>query len=196
MDNRCQIYTYFGSPGSGKSTFAAQLCRKYSKKGYMVFSNFYIKGAYIISPQTDLGKYNIEHAIIIIDEAGCEFNNRAWSKNFSDPEVLFWWKTFRHYHVQIHVYSQGWNDCDVKIRTLSTSYWYVHRTLIPFVFAKSRIHKSFGINQTTEQPDDKYKIDNPILNIFTQKYIFGPFYWKLFDSFEKRKLPDKEWIKW
>lgn len=196
MSNKCEIVTYFGNVGSGKSTIAASIAKKALKKGIPVFSNFAIKGCYILDPKNDLGHFSITNAVIIIDECGIEYNNREFKTNFKDVAHLTFWKLFRHAHLQIHVFSQGWNDMDLKIRTLSTRLYLVQRSIIPFIFTRCPIHVKFGINPNTKEPCDVYSFPHFLLRPFVKKYTFGPLYWKMFNSFELPYLPDKDWIKY
>ena len=91
------LNVYFGVPGSGKTTFAAYLTKwalhenalirfarkhsnwalcnallnsKYLKRRIDVYSNVPITGAYQLDAKSDIGKYMIEDAKVIIDEAG------------------------------------------------------------------------------------------------------------------------------
>lgn len=45
FDNRCGIQIFFGLIGSGKTTLAANIARKASKRGLRVFSNMPIKNS-------------------------------------------------------------------------------------------------------------------------------------------------------
>jgi len=106
------LNVYFGVPGSGKTTFAAYLtrwalhenalirfCRKHEnpvtrvllnshflKRRIDVYSNVPITGAYVLNAREDIGKYMIEDAKVIIDEAGIEYNNRNY-KSFPQEAI-------------------------------------------------------------------------------------------------------------
>ena len=111
---RTSIDIVMGKTGIGKTTYLALLAKKYMKKNYKVYSNVYINGCYYINPKDDLGKYLIENALVIIDEAGLEFNNRDY-KNFTKDLFRFFTK---HRHLKTHVVLsvQLWDRLDIVIR--------------------------------------------------------------------------------
>lgn len=195
FDKNCNLNIYFGLPGSGKSTTAASIVRSGIRKKIRVFSNVPIVGAYHFSID-DIGTYDLSHSIIIIDEAGLEVGNREWKTNFKNPNSLRWWKTFRHEKCQIHVFSQSWNDCDVKIRALATKLWYVRRSLIPFFVLAIPITKKFEINETTKEPCDSYHLPHPFIVPFVSKWTFMPSTWKFFNSWESPGYAVKQFDLW
>lgn len=151
------LNVYFGVPGSGKTTFAAYLtkwalhenaiirfCRKnqnfltlpilkskYLKRRIPVYSNVPITGAYKLDAKADIGKFMIENAKVIIDEAGIEYNNRNY-KSFP-PESVYFYKYHRHYQVSVDVFSQSYEDMDVTLRRLAQNFYVVRRS-----FGKNR----------------------------------------------------------
>lgn len=195
FDNKCGIQIFFGLIGSGKTTIAASICKKALKRGIRVFSNMPIKGAYILKIE-EIGHYDMDDSILLIDEAGIDFDNRDYSKNFKDKKRLSWFKLVRHHHGAVFLFSQSWTDMDVKIRNLACKYWYVHRSIIPFFVSACPVKKSFGINENEKKPDDIYSIPHPLLRPFFEHRVFGPLYWKLFDSWECDKLPVKSYDHW
>lgn len=127
----------FGNTGSGKTTFLAwcawraqmdkrlqvgcrlfggynlQDCRHYSNG---VYSNFPLKGCKPISGE-DLGKFDIQDSLILLDEASLEFDCRDF-KTFSRDAKYFFTHN-RHYNCDIILASQDAKDCDRKIRNLA-----------------------------------------------------------------------------
>lgn len=179
--------TYFGVPGSGKTTLAAYLAKKRLKKKKDVYSNVSIKGCYNIN-KSDIGHYDMSHGLILCDEAGVEFNNRNYAKNF-DYEQIEFLKHHRHYDNDLAFFSQYWNDIDVTLRRLSTRLFLLKKSLIPFFIKRKKIGKRIGIDETTKQIIDEYYF---VPFIFGNKYIFSPALWKMFDTHEKTKLPIKK----
>lgn len=187
---------YVGVPGSGKTTFAAYLAKKRLKKwckqkkhsqDYCVLSNVPIKGANIVIKE-DIGQYEIQNCLLIMDEAGIDYNNRNF-KNFSDNETYFY-KFHRHYNVDVAMFSQDF-DVDLKLRKLSTRLWIVNRSFFPgFIHAK-QVKKFIGIDTTTKQLVDQYEFV-----LFGGKYIFAPKLWKMFNTFDRRTLPKKSFPKY
>ena len=184
---------YIGVPGSGKTTFAAYLVKKRRKRAKkhkcsdLVLSNTPIKGAYKIY-KSDIGQFMIQDCLLIMDEAGIDYNNRNF-KTFSDDETYFY-KFHRHYNVDIAMFSQDF-DVDVKLRKLATRLFIVQKSFIPGFIKRRQITKNVGIDQNTKQLIDEYRYV-----LFGSKYIYAPKLWKLFDSYSHKKLPIKEWEKY
>lgn len=184
---------YIGVPGSGKTTFAAYLVKKRRKRAKkhkcsdLVLSNTPIKGAYKIY-KSDIGQYMIQDCLLIMDEAGIDYNNRNF-KTFSDDETYFY-KFHRHYNVDIAMFSQDF-DVDVKLRKLATRLFIVQKSFIPGFIKRRQITKNVGIDPNTKQLIDEYRYV-----LFGSKYIYAPKLWKLFDSYSHKKLPIKEWEKY
>lgn len=211
------LNVYFGVPGSGKTTFAAyltkwalheniiiRLCRrfnnpvsrlilksKYLKRRIDVYSNVPITGAYQLNPKDDIGVYMIQNAKIIIDEAGIEYNNRNF-KTFP-PEAIYFYKYHRHYQTSVDVFSQSYEDMDITLRRLAQNFYVVRRSLIPFCVVARRIRRKVGVDENTKQIADLYSMGLPI---FDTKRIFAPSLWKLFNSYSRKELPEKEWSVW
>lgn len=180
---------YIGVPGSGKTTFAAYLAKKRIKKGKknkskgVVLSNVPIKGTYKVV-KSDIGNYMITNCLLIMDEAGIDYNNRNF-KSFSDNETYFY-KFHRHYNVDIAMFSQDF-DIDLKLRKLATRLYIVNKSIFPgFIHAK-RISKRIGIDKMTKQLIEQYDFV-----LFGGKYIYAPKLWKMFDSYSYKELPIKE----
>ena len=211
------LNVYFGVPGPGKTTFAAYLtkwalhenaiirfCRKnqnfltlpilkskYLRRRIPVYSNVPITGAYKLDTKADIGKYMIENAKVIIDEAGIEYNNRNY-KSFP-PESIYFYKYHRHYQVSVDVFSQSYEDMDVTLRRLAQNFYVVRRSLVPFCIVARRICRRVGVDEQTKQITDLYAMGLPVLDT---KRIFCPPLWKLFNSYSRKELPQKEWEKW
>jgi len=180
-----------GLPGSGKSTMASVLALKHLKAGYVVYSNFPIHGCRKLDLTKDIMHYNLENALILIDEAGIEYDSRDWQK-FSKESVEFY-KTHRHYKLRVILFTQYWDDVDKKIRNLTNKIYVVRKSLIPF-FVKCKEIKSFlGVSdekQIVMQYDFK-----PVYLLGTRLY-FVYFARRMFDSWSHRELPEKDWELW
>lgn len=211
------LNVYFGVPGSGKTTFAAYLARqsmkqsriitwaqrhpcKFSawllssgllKRAVPVYCNVPITGAYALDPQHDIGKAMIVDAKVIIDEAGIEYNNRNF-RSFS-PDAVYWYKYHRHYQCSVDVFSQSYEDMDITLRRLAQNYYVVKKSLLPKCVVCKRIRRKVGIDENTHQIIDKYYFGLPLLG---SKWIFSPPLWKMFNSFSRKELPEKEWEVW
>lgn len=195
FDNRCGIQIFFGLIGSGKTTLAANIARKAQRRHIRVFSNMPIQGT-LKFELSDLGHYDMSNSIILIDEAGIDFDNRQFKSNFSDKNRLYFFKLIRHYKSSIFLFSQSWSDMDCKIRNLAQKYWYVKKSLIPFFVCAIPVRKSFGINDNEKKPDDIYSLDNPFIRLFTTSRCFAPLNWKLFNSWDAVELEQKDFEIW
>lgn len=183
----CRFDIYFGVPGSGKTTFAAWIAKKQFKRGNDVYSNVAIKNAYILE-KSDIGKYLIENGSIILDEAGIDYNNRDFKK-FSKEET-YYFKYHRHYNTNVFMFSQDL-DMDIKLRKLATRIFLVKKSLIPFFIKRKEISKKIGIDKQTKQIIDEYNF-----RWFSTKLIFAPALWKMFDTYDRKELPKKKWVKY
>lgn len=211
------LNVYFGVPGSGKTTFAAYLTAqalkqsrvvtwaerhsgkaaswllksRFFKRRQPVWSNVPITGAYQLDPHGDIGKYMMAGGKVIIDEAGIEYNNRNF-KSFP-PEAVYWYKYHRHYNCSVDVFSQSYEDMDITLRRLAQNYYVVKKSLLPYFVVVKRIRRKVGIDDMTHQIIDKYYFGLPVLDT---KWIFTPPLWKMFNSFSRRELTEKEWENW
>lgn len=176
----------YGAPGVGKTTFAASLAAKAIAAGVPVWSNVPIKGCRLISVE-DIGLYDISNGLLLIDEAGIEYNNRSFKTNFS-PASLRWFKLHRHYNVEVVIFSQGFDDMDKKLRTLARHLYIVRRSYIPGFLYRKMILKRPDIDPITKSPIDFY-----FFRALWRQYIYAPRYWKMFDTHQAPELPEKEW---
>lgn len=180
---------YFGAPGCGKSTHAARLAVRSLRKGIKVYSNFPIKGTY----QLDIGEIGVKHfenCLMIIDEAGIAYNNRDY-KEFPKAALRFF-KMHRHYKVSCVFYSQGWDDCDKKIRTLCQA-WYNMKKLGPITFIRE-FCKRVDVDKETHQIIDEYFKTGFFKGGL--HFIFRLPYYKYFDSWDAPKLKLSEDLLW
>lgn len=211
------LNVYFGVPGSGKTTFAAYLAKqsakqsrlitwaqkhpgtfsgkllasRFFKRALPVYSNVPITGAYQLEPMQDIGKVMITGGKVIIDEAGVEYNNRK-TREFP-KEAIYWYKYHRHYECSVDVFSQSYEDMDITLRRLAQNYYVVKKSLLPFFIVCKRIRRKVGIDDNTHQIIDKYFFGMPVLD---SKWVFCPPLWKLFNSFSRKELPEKDWSIW
>lgn len=178
------IQGIFGLPGSGKSTYLAKLAKKANKKGEKVYSNFYIKNCYKLDFD-DLGIHDYSDCLILIDEISLFCDCRSW-KNFS-KELVYFFTNHRHYNVNIVYCSQSYADCDKKIRNLTDSLYYIQSSILPYVSTVRHIDKAFSVS---ENITECYKLSG------FPRLCFRPLYYKYFDSFVRRPLPNNEAEPW
>lgn len=185
---KCKIDLYFGVPGAGKTTWACYLAHKAFKKKQPVFSNVFIKGAYAYN-KDDLGVYAIENALVIVDEAGLEFDNRKMS--MTDDQNYFF-KYHRHHQNDVVFFSQGL-DVDIKIRKLAQTLYLLEPSIIPGFIRRKTIARKVGIDDAG-QVIDKFSFVSPLFGGL--KLIFAPKYRKYFNTLDRKQLKLKHFIKY
>lgn len=176
----CSIDLYFGVPGAGKTTWAAHLAKKALKQKRPVFSNVFIKGCYQYD-KGDLGVNLIENALVIVDEAGLEFDNRKMS--MKDSEIYFF-KYHRHYQNDIVFFSQGL-DVDIKIRKLAQRLYLLSPSIFPGFILRKTIDRKVGIDDNG-QIIDKFSFRSPLFGGYS--WIFAPAFRKFFNTLERKPL--------
>lgn len=179
------LYTFYGAPGSGKSTLAAYFAKRAMQQGITVYSNLPIVGC-LHFEKDDLGKFLMENCLVIWDEVGVDANSRNFKANFT-KENIKWLKYHRHENAMVMVFSQGFDDMDKIIRTLSTEMYVVRKGLFNTVNYR-KIAKRPDIDEITHKPDDIYSFV-PL----SKKRIYCPRVWGMFDSYHRLDLPSKVW---
>jgi len=182
------IEIYMGLPGAGKSTMASVLARKHLKKGYIVYSNFPIDGCRKLDVHKDLMEYEIENALILIDEAGLEHDSRGW-KSFSKKSLEFY-KTHRHYHLRICLFTQYWDDVDKKIRMLTNKIYVVRKSIIPLFVTCKEIKSFLGISDE-KQIVMQYDWQKWYIGGTKRYFVYNAR--KMFDSWDHKPLKLKKW---
>lgn len=181
---------YFGSPGSGKSTFLVHDALKLKKNGYDVYTNLPLNG-FNYFDRSYIGKVEFpSNSVLLFDEGSLNgFDNRDFKTNFKDQNSLVYLKMLRHYKNKIVFYNQGWDELDKKIRTLCNRIWYVKK--IGCLSVAIQIRKKVEINKDTHEIVDGYYKPSVFSYIFSRRcvrIIYRPLYYKYFDSYCKPDL--------
>lgn len=164
------ITVYFGSPGSGKTTMAVRELVKNSKFYDYTFSNFECNCCTGLSNVSldGLGKWSFPpYSYIAIDEAGIEYNNRKFKSLSQD--TIKWFKLHRHFHCDISIWSQSWEDMDITIRRLADKLYYIRR-VGPFTIIR-RVYKRVTVDKQTQQIIDGYKMVNMLWLLLKPLYF-------------------------
>lgn len=188
------IVGVFGLPGAGKSTFLTWLIlRALNDKplyiGHLsfkrpigevrhykrVFSNIPIDGTYKLDFD-HLGKYDFSDSLIVIDEIGTLCDSRKW-KDFDDGLRDFM-SLHRHYNCTL-VYCSQALDTDKKIRDRTQMVFYIEK--VGSFTRVQTIRKGWKLKEMREL----YEPAPPL----ACTYIYRPFYYSAFDSFEAPELP-------
>ena len=188
---------YFGVPGSGKSTFAThvaiitnQINKKIQKKNKhnkiqkkVYTCNLSVKGATPIEKK-DINDSNedLKNCVLLIDESGLSYNNRNFSKNFTESELKLF-KYHRKRNIDIYIFSQSYKDMDLKLRDLATQFYFLHKSLIPFFIKTTRIKKYITIVKDANGNSDIGEGYKKVL--FGGFYVYMPKTWKYFDTTEE-----------
>lgn len=188
---KIEMQIYFGVPGCGKTTLAAYIVTECNRSNIPVYSNVPITGAYKLDIE-DIGIYLLQDCHIIIDEAGIDYNNRNYKK-MADSTIKFF-KYHRHYGASIDIFSQSYEDMDITLRRLCQKYYLVKRSIIPGVTVIKPIKKYIGIDNTTKQIIDQFEFYKWYQ--FSNKRIVRRKYYKLFNSWSRPQLPEKDFELW
>jgi len=187
-EDRC-VSLYIGLPRSGKTTFLAYLTNLCNVTGYKVFSNIPVKGALPYS-KDDIGKYDMSHALILLDEAGLVYDNRQYSneKQFTNESLQFL-KLIGHYKSNICLFSQSM-DIDVKWIRMSKDIFFIKRSLIKGRTNIYRVHRKLDVNPDTHKIEDFYDKPTGLLAMLTKKSFRRKPYYHMFDSYDAPKLQE------
>lgn len=188
------IMGFFGLPGCGKSTFLAQIAKKYQQKGIKTYclSSYPVDGCYLLDFD-DLGKYHIENGLILIDEISLCADNRNY-KEFKNSIKQFF-ILHRHYNCDIYWFTQQYDGVDRKIRELTTCLYYI-RSFGTYSLAV-RINRFIHVDKEIKEIKVGYKMSSLLSRLFafsnkSMRFVYRPKYYAFFNSFEAPKLPDKE----
>ena len=192
--NPYKLYMVVGKKGSGKSTMLTRLAYDHLRKGWSVYTTEHLPGCFHIS-YSDIGKFNIPaNSVLLVDEVGMVWDNRKY-KEFPDA-LRDWFKYQRHEGVKVYLFSQTF-DVDKKIRDLTDNMYLVSNKMRVFAYAKRIIKVPDLVKPTAEGParlDDVLKFDSLIWFWCGSRMLtFIPKYAKLFSSYERLNLPEKEY---
>lgn len=189
------ITGYFGLPGAGKTTFLTKIAQKELRriaKGRSpyekVLTNFYCEGCYKID-YGQLGKYNIERCLILLDELTLD----ADSRNFKQFDIYH--KDFfimhRHDLCNVIYFTQQYDGIDKKIRDLTHTLYFVKSARLLPISRATRIYRQLDINEFTKDIVQGYRFANIWDYIFGTKntqYCWRPSWYKYFNTHEKSEL--------
>lgn len=189
---------FLGAPGSGKTTLAAYFCRKFLRlskyspayRGKNVFSNVPILGTKRLDCSADLGKYLVEDGMVVVDEGGIEYNNRAYK--LLPKETISFAKLYRHYGIRHFLFFSQGMDIDITFVRLCDRICVIRKSIVPFFIFIREVRKKIGVDELTKQLVDQYEYRG----LGGIHWVFMPTVWKMFDTYETPYLPSKNWAIW
>lgn len=95
-----------GKQGSGKTLYATKEAIRYLKKGYKVYTNYFVKGCFVLPSNWYDFKY-VEGSVIVFDEAQLIYNCRDFSIKERQKEyknLLAYLTMCRHYRNSYNIY--------------------------------------------------------------------------------------------
>lgn len=192
--NPYKLTMVIGKKGSGKSTMLTRLAYEHIRKGWTVYTTEGIPGTYKIDYR-DIGKFNLPSgSCLLVDEVGMIWDNRKY-KDFPDY-LRDWFKLQRHEGVRVYLFSQTF-DVDKKIRDLTDNMYLVENKLRVFAYAKRILKRPCLTKPDSKGParlDEELKFDSILFFWAGSRLLtFIPRYAKLFDSYQRLGLPDKEY---
>lgn len=194
------ISLYFGLPGCGKTTLLTSFAYEWSvSRSYLnCYSNvpLSIDGVQFIE-NTDIGKYRLEDALILIDEGTLFADSRRYS-TISDDLVKFM-LLHRHFKCDIIIFTQQWDALDKRIRVITDRCYYVYKNPIIGRWYTSWYQIPYGI--IIPKPDENgnaqlgeivqgYCRPPLFVRVFSTKRIRRSKYYRYFDSWLTYDLPD------
>lgn len=190
FQNPYKLYMIFGKKGSGKSSYLAKLAIRYTRRGYIVYTNMDdldIPGVRYIDPKK-LGVFvPVPHSVILLDEVGMLYDNRNY-KDFK-PEVRDFFKLQRHYQTIVYLASQSF-DVDKKLRDLTDSMILVSN-LFGFMSLIRPITKKITLTEASSMGESKIADNLKFTFPLSWKFLYLPRYSKYFQSF---LLPEHQYI--
>lgn len=188
-ENRYRLLCFLGKKGSGKTTISAKLSIKHQRKGYPVFSDHALFGAYKLDTEW-LGRYDFpENSLIIVDEGMISFDNRKFA-TFSDAMRNFFVMQ-RHDKVSVIILCQDFL-LDRKVRSLTDSI-YVCVNFFNVLCIAKKVHKGIALatdNEGQGSIGEQYTWEFPL----SWMIVFIPRWVQFFDSFRKDEKPKVEKI--
>lgn len=194
------IRTYFGLPGSGKTTEIARLAYKASRlidkgkcKYKYIVGNVALSGIphyYKISFKT-IGLIGYPNALILIDESSIEADSRRWDTTSS--KFIEYLLTHRHWENDMFFFTQIWNRVDKTIRDITEECVLLHKGKIFRSWTRETIIR-YGImipQVGQDRPGEiimGYLQPTKFSQVFERRFWRRPYY-KFFDTHERPDIP-------
>lgn len=181
-----KLFLVLGKKGSGKSTLISKLAIKYLNRGYPVYTNCAdckINGVRIINTY-DIGKYQLENCVVLIDEISVFYDNRRYKE--TSKEFIEWLRYMRHDRLIVWAFSQSY-DCDKKIRTMADGIYILKKYFRVFSIARL-VDKNINIKESAMDAESQIVDELKFVPFFlpgATRFTYIPKYVQYFDSFKK-----------
>ena len=186
--NPYRLYLVFGKKGSGKSTYLVKVAKRYTQKGWTVYTNmdeFSMPGLRHFDIQ-HLGDFvPDENSVLLLDEVGMIWDARDF-KAFK-PSVRDFFKLQRHYRVIVYMASQTF-DVDKKIRDLCDG-MFLHTNFARVFTLGKRITRKVVLTVSTSESESRISEDLVMLPFWNWTLTYIPKYARYFDSHSIPPLP-------
>lgn len=196
VKKKARVLFVIGDCGAGKTSYAVRIAQKWLNKKRPVYSNMYIKDAFQLQI-SDLMKYMIdENAVIILDEASSHgLASRGGNHKASNtPEIIEFFTMYRHYGVaKVIVIAPSFADVIPIVRSRTDKVLLICTSFLN-VFGVGKIKfivKKVDIPMGGTEPIEVFKFV-PLIRWFYFQYPT----FTMFDSFSRKQLPIKKWVKW
>lgn len=170
-----------GDKGVGKTTILAMFSKMFGSK-HKIYSNVPIKGTFLYDIKDFGVKAFPPESVILLDEAGIEFNSRAF-KTFN-KKIIKYLKLQRHYRNMLIISSQTYNDSDKVIRDSATYLFYLKK-YGNFTIGKRIVNELVLVPaQNGNQGYMGFDLHfSGLLTKGSRLLCYRPLYYKLFDTY-------------
>lgn len=187
--NPYRLYLVFGKKGSGKSTYLVKLAKRYSKKGWHIYTNMpdmNVPGTRVFDIE-QLGDFVPCHdSVLLLDEVGMVWDARNF-KNFK-PSVRDFFKLQRHYRCIVYMASQTF-DVDKKLRDLCDG-MFLHENFCRVFSLGRRISKTITLTEPTGDAEARISESLKFKPFWNSTLTLIPRYSRYFDSHIIPELPE------
>lgn len=185
-----------GNQGAGKSCLGVIKAREYMKKGYPVFSNLPLKGAYKFEKENLMVNEFYKDAVLLFDEGatyGLGSRGEQYKKN-TTKGIVEMFTMHRHYNIkEIIIISPNFTDIIPAVRDNATQITVVKRGFLSLVglISKRDVIRNYSIDEMANELKYAYKWKGFSLWWFKPSKAY-----EYFDSWVRKPLEPKKWEKY